>query len=80
MRTSEIIKTPWTSEQVEVLNHYQKSGLMHPYTCGGNRKDERHLDGEGILVATENGWICPFCDYKQGWAGKFSIKINEIEI
>jgi hypothetical protein len=23
------------------------------------------------LIATENGWICPVCDYKQGWAHSF---------
>lgn len=65
---SEIIKAPWTVEQIEALNLYQKSNLLHPYTCGGNRKDKNHLDGEGILVANENGWVCSYCDYKQDWA------------
>jgi len=23
------------------------------------------------LIATENGWICPVCDYKQDWAHNF---------
>jgi len=23
---------------------------------------------ETNLVATENGWVCPVCDYKQNWA------------
>jgi hypothetical protein len=23
------------------------------------------------LIATENGWICPVCDYKQNWAHNF---------
>lgn len=58
----------FTPEQVASLNEYQKSGTFHPFTCGGNRTDEHHLDGEGILVATEDGWICPYCDYKQDWA------------
>lgn len=64
---SEIIKAPWAVEQIKALNLYQKSNLLHPYTCGGNRKDTNHIDGEGILVATENGWVCPYCDYKQDW-------------
>jgi len=70
----EQIRPPWTPEQVEALNRYQKSGLMHPYTCGGNRKDENHLDNEGILVATKKGWICPYCDYNQDWAHAFTIE------
>lgn len=61
-------KIVFTQEQVDKLNKYQKSGKFHPYTCGGNRTDEDHLDGEGILVATKYGWICPYCDYKQKWA------------
>lgn len=64
----------WTQEQIEALNRFQKSGSFHPFTCGGNRTDEKHLDGEGILVATEDGWICPYCDYRQDWAHDFMFK------
>jgi hypothetical protein len=60
-------KTPWTPEQVKALNERQDNGIYHPFTCGGNRTDEHHLDGEGRLVATENGWKCPYCDYTQDW-------------
>lgn len=66
-----MIKPPWTPEQVEALNKFQQSGLFHPFTCGGNRTDEKHLDGEGILVATPDGWICPYCGYTQDWAHEF---------
>lgn len=63
------IKTLWTQEHVDKLNEYQKSGQFHPYTCGsGNRTDEHHLDGQGILVATLDGWKCPYCDYTQTWS------------
>lgn len=58
----------FTPDEVESLNAYQHSGAFHPFTCGGDRTDEKHLDGEGILVATEEGWKCPYCDYTQGWA------------
>lgn len=61
-------KQIWSKEHVIELNKYQREGKFHPYTCGNNRTDENHLDGEGLLVATIYGWICPFCDYKQGWA------------
>ncbi len=73
MSNAEVVNTPWTPEQVAALNRYQHAGDFHPYTCGsGNRQDEWHLDGEGILVATANGWVCPYCDYKQDWAHSFS--------
>lgn len=63
------IKTPWTQEQCDRLNAFQKSRRFHPFTCGsGNRCDENHLDGEGVLVATPDGWKCPYCDYTQEWA------------
>ena len=66
-----VIRAPFTSEQVEALNRYQNSGEFHPFTCGGNRTDEKHLDGEGILVATPDGWVCPYCEYKQNWTHGF---------
>lgn len=62
----------FTPEEVVSLNQYQQAHIFHPFTCGsGNRTDAAHLDGEGILVATEEGWICPYCDYKQNWAHPF---------
>ena len=63
------MKAPFTQEQVEALNRFQQSGHVHPYTCGsGRRTDADHLDGEGVLVATTEGWKCPYCDYRQDWA------------
>lgn len=62
---SKILKAPWTEEHVKNLQSFQKYKFLHPYTCGGNRKDKHHLDGEGILVPTVNGWICPYCSYTQ---------------
>jgi hypothetical protein len=61
----------FTPEEVESLNAYQNSNAFHPFTCGGDRTDEKHIDDEGRLVATEDGLICPFCDYKQNWAHDF---------
>jgi len=70
-----IITTPWTDEQVEALNNYQRAGRFHPFTCG-NRDDGKHphepeLQDHGVLRATSEGWVCPFCDYKQFWAHDF---------
>lgn len=61
-------KAPWTPEEVTSLNGYQQSGVMHEFTCGsGGRCDASHDAQGGMLVATKNGWICPYCDYAQNW-------------
>jgi hypothetical protein len=70
-----VIKAPFTREQVNALNSWQQR--FHPFTCGGNRKDEKHLDGQGILVATPDGWVCPYCDYKQDWAHDFMMRESD---
>lgn len=72
------IVAPWSDDVIEGLNRYQVSGVCHPYTCGsGNRKDVRHSDNEGVLQATRNGWVCPFCDYKQEYALANSVLSHE---
>lgn len=74
----DIITAAFTSEQVQHLNEYQThtaGGLpaFHPFTCG-NRSDGKHgTEGGdiGVLIATEDGWVCPHCDYTQKWAHGF---------
>jgi hypothetical protein len=45
-------EVPWTAEQVESLNGYQKRGAFHPFT------GERGPNGEEtVLIATPSGWI-----------------------
>ena len=75
------ITVPFTNEQVEALNAFQNSRQFHPFTCGGDRCDEAHKayraehGGDfGQLVATEDGWVCPVCNYKQNWAHDFMAK------
>ena len=41
----EIIKSPWTNDQVDNLNTYQMSGMFHPFTCQ-NDGDESHIKYE----------------------------------
>lgn len=63
------------------LNNYQKSGMFHPFTCP-NRQDGNHRNifgDKGALVATVDGWICPFCNYTQNWAYEFMKNYKEIE-
>lgn len=57
------VYAPFSHEQVESLNDYQKSGLFHEFTCGG---EHEHAV---VLVATGAGWVCPEgCGYLQIWA------------
>lgn len=69
----------FTPDQVVTLAEWQDPKKPdpfnhgHPFTCA-NRHDGNHRDvfGDlGALVPTVRGWICPFCDYTQGWAHKF---------
>ena len=65
-RETEIIRKPFTSEQVKALNAYQELGITHPYTCALRSQHP----GEGVLIATAEGWKCPDldCNYTQDWA------------
>lgn len=68
------IHAPWTPAQVAALNAFQKSGRMHPFTCGGE-----HAPGLPRLVARADGWHCsdPYgegCDYRQYWAHAFMAR------
>lgn len=56
----------FNQDQIESLNAYQKSGVFHPFTCGGEGCRE-------TLTATPDGWICPKCDYTQKWAHKWMM-------
>ena len=61
----DIIRAPWTPEQVAALEHHQASCMAHPYTCNnyGCRKD---------LIPTTNGWVCE-CGETQDWFYPFTI-------
>jgi len=75
------IFAPFTPEQVEALNEFQKSGIMHPFTCGPSKilhepqirhpECEKSKGGEGILIATKDGWVCPCGNFTQNWAHAF---------
>lgn len=58
---------PWSDAEVASLNDFQKAGVMHGFTCGG-------FHGRAVLlIATNEGWECPECDYIQGWAHLFMV-------
>jgi hypothetical protein len=64
-----VIRAPFTPEQIEALNAWQRNGQVHPYTCGNAqcRAEHHHVDGS-VLVATTTGWVCEHCGYTQEWA------------
>jgi len=78
-----MIKAPFTPEQVERLNWYQTKSGWHPFTCGTIGCQETvNIEGHPpfkvstTLIATEQGWKCPKCDYTQDWAHSFMVAHN----
>lgn len=70
------MSTEWSRETVTALNELQTGARFgHPYTCPNRGDGKHHHNGNdlGCLVATEHGWICPDCDYTQGWAHAGSL-------
>ena len=68
----EKITAPFTNEQVKKLNNYQKNGRFHPFTCCSHDGCDRiNQKDEGLLIATNEGFICPCGKYEQKWAHKF---------
>lgn len=64
---------PWTATEVEALNAWQ-TGPVHPFTCSNRNDGGHHITTDlGVLVATESGWTCPDCGYRQNWAHGFML-------
>lgn len=61
------IFAPFTEEQIEALNSWQRNGKFHPFTC----KNHRNIS----LTATADGWHCSVekCSYAQNWAHDFMV-------
>jgi hypothetical protein len=57
-----MIEAPWTDTQVDNLNRWQRCDFVHEFTC------PNHHDGSRVLIARNDGWHCPSCDYRQTWA------------
>lgn len=62
-----LVYAPWTEDEVVALNAFQRSGRMHPFTCGGEHPLHQ------TLIAERDGWHCPDeeCSYTQDWAHAF---------
>ena len=48
-------EAPWTDEQAEAINRWQRSGMVHPLTC-------REPNYRWPLTATAEGLACDRCD------------------
>ena len=69
------IYAPFTVEQVEMLNDWQISFNVHPYTCP-NRGESLHGENErdqGVLNVSQDGLKCQDCGYLQLWAFDYKI-------
>lgn len=62
----ERVSPPYSPEQIESINGFQKSGYWHPFTCAN-----REHGGDDVLVATPDGMECPTCGYTQDWVHGF---------
>lgn len=71
------INAPFTNEQVDNLNRFQRFGIFHPFTCG----NDDHEGNDRTLVATTEGWVCPKdgCGYTQKWAHGFMSEFTQKE-
>ncbi len=67
------VKAPFTKEEAEKLNQYQKLGFLHEFTCPNKHPDRTLIAKEG------EGWHCPHCDYTQNWAHLFMLNIEEMK-
>jgi hypothetical protein len=74
MAIPDIIRAPFTSDQVKSLNEFQRLGGLagfHEFTCRSDKHDARDDDDwtpREVLIAYESGWECPDCGLTQDWA------------
>lgn len=65
------LTTAMSKQQIDDLNRYQQRGDFHPYTCDRKSPDcevhqiPRDYSKDGVLIATEAGWVCPCGNYTQ---------------
>ena len=50
-------------DSVEARNALQRSGSVHPFTCGND--ECRARTNQAPLLAVPDGWLCEHCGYRQ---------------
>lgn len=70
-------QAPFSNNQVDNLNAFQQLGNFHPFTCDRHAAEcevnqrPRDYSKDGVLIATNEGWVCPCGKYTQNWAHGF---------
>lgn len=55
-------------DKVRLLNQFQNSGFIHPYTCDKSAAQcVAGETGEAMLIATGECWVCPCGKYRQNY-------------
>lgn len=80
------ISAPFTDDEVRKINEWQRQGKFHPFTCcspddieecsrKGKEVNGEYIEGStsGILVATNDGMICPCGKYTQDWVYSYML-------
>lgn len=73
MLTEDRVLAPFTKEEADKLNEYQKLGFVHEFTCVNDHPNRTLIAKEGA------GWYCPNCDYTQNWAHAFMLEAEEMK-
>lgn len=76
------VRAPFTAEQVQRLNERQChvegpcAPPFHPFTCPQRGMGNHSNAGgdQGLLIATESGWECPTCGFKQDYAYRAMVE------
>ena len=69
---------------IDKLNELQTMGIVHPYTCDRRATEcevntvPRDYSKDGILIATEEGWVCPCGMYRQNISSVPSDEVMEM--
>ena len=66
---NDVIRAPWSREEVDALNRFQHRADVHQFTCPNDHANR-------TLIATPDGWICPHCIYTQNWADRIMLRIG----
>lgn len=69
-------------EEVNKINTQQRAWKVHPYTCGGSgtipeckraKREGDEYESDGVLIATQTGWVCPCGKERQDYVGSILL-------
>lgn len=68
------IEDPESSIYIESGGNRIYGQPVHPFTCVRKECDRSKRADDGILIPTNNGWVCPCGAYTQDWCGEGMVK------